>query len=58
MVLGGLVLELEQGLAPVLELEPVLGLEQGLAPVLELEQGLGLVGHRHSILGPTPITVI
>jgi hypothetical protein len=37
MVLGGLVLELEQGLAPVLELEPVLGLEQGLAPVLGLE---------------------
>jgi len=60
MVLGGLVLVLEQGLAPGLELV----LEQGPAPGLELgpgpglEQGLGLVGHRHSILGPTPITVI
>jgi len=54
MVLGGLVLVLEQGLAPGLELV----LEQGPAPGLELGPGLGPVGHRHSILGLTPITVI
>jgi hypothetical protein len=35
MVVGGLVLVLEQGLAPGLELE------QGLAPVLGLELALG-----------------